>query len=62
MKRTELIMGMPITVMIPDRSGWTGRPGARFRTLEEAADGVFAHSARSMPSSAHTCRTAKPAG
>jgi thiamine biosynthesis lipoprotein len=43
MKRTEVIMGMPITVMIPDRERMDGpEPGARFRTLEEAADGVFA--------------------
>ena len=41
MKRTEVIMGMPITVMIPARERRTGRSGDRF-TLDEAADGVFA--------------------
>ena len=36
-------MGMPITVMIPARERMDGpEPGARFRTLDEAADGVFA--------------------
>ncbi len=44
MKRTELIMGMPITVAIPDREGMDadGSPPRR-RTLEAAADAVFAY-------------------
>jgi thiamine biosynthesis lipoprotein len=39
-KRTELIMGMPITVVIPDREG-LDRQGGRFATLEEAMEAVF---------------------
>jgi thiamine biosynthesis lipoprotein len=42
MKHTELIMGMPITVAIPDRERLDGAgPGARYRTVAEAMDGVF---------------------
>jgi FAD:protein FMN transferase len=40
MTRTELIMGMPITVAIPDREGMD-RVGAFFPTLDAAADAVF---------------------
>ncbi len=40
MRRTELIMGMPITVVIPDREG-LDRTGCRFASLEEAAEAVF---------------------
>jgi FAD:protein FMN transferase len=43
-KRTELIMGMPITVVIPDRERMDGPdPRARFPTLDQAADGVFGY-------------------
>lgn len=41
MTRTELIMGMPITVVIPDREG-LDRAGGRFRTVDAAAEAVFA--------------------
>ena len=42
MKRTEVIMGMPITVAIPDRERMDVAPGAvRFSTVEKAADAVF---------------------
>lgn len=40
MKRTELIMGMPITVAIPDREG-IDRRGARSATLDDAVEAVF---------------------
>ncbi len=42
MRRTALIMGMPITVTIPDRER-SDRvpPGARFPTVEAAIDAVF---------------------
>jgi len=44
MKRTELIMGIPITVVIPDREAQDRdtRRGVWFPTLPAAADGVFA--------------------
>ena len=44
MRRTELIMGMPITVVIPDREAEdrASRKGAWFPTLDAAADAVFA--------------------
>lgn len=42
MRRTESIMGMPITVVIPDREASSRDPGARFATLDAAADAVFA--------------------
>jgi thiamine biosynthesis lipoprotein len=43
MKRTELIMGMPITVVIPDREQMDrgAQRGAWFPTLESAAEAVF---------------------
>jgi FAD:protein FMN transferase len=42
MKRTDLIMGMPITVAIPDRERMDGaEPEARFHTVYEAAEAVF---------------------
>ncbi len=45
MRRTELIMGMPITVAIPDRERGEGvdgrRAGRTFQTVEQAADAVF---------------------
>jgi FAD:protein FMN transferase len=41
MKRTELIMGMPITVVIPDREGMD-RPFPRFAGPAEAIEEVFA--------------------
>ena len=42
MKRTELIMGMPVTVAIPDRERMDGAgPGARYRTVDDAMDAVF---------------------
>ena len=42
MKRTELIMGMPITVAIPDRERMDDvGPRTRFATVAEAADAVF---------------------
>ncbi len=43
MKLTELIMGMPITVAIPDRERMDGADrGARYETAEKAARGLFA--------------------
>lgn len=42
MKRTELIMGMPITVVIPGRESLDRARGAWFPTLDAAADAVFA--------------------
>jgi thiamine biosynthesis lipoprotein len=42
MKRTELIMGMPITVVIPDRESLDRARGAWFPALDAAADAVFA--------------------
>jgi thiamine biosynthesis lipoprotein len=43
MKRTELIMGMPVTVVIPDREELDRRSqrGAWFPTLDAAAEAVF---------------------
>jgi FAD:protein FMN transferase len=43
MRRTELIMGMPITVVIPDREALDRehRRGAWFSTLDSAAEAVF---------------------
>jgi len=42
MKRTELIMGMPITVAIPDRERMDDvGPQTRFATVADAADAVF---------------------
>jgi thiamine biosynthesis lipoprotein len=41
MRRTELIMGMPITVVIPDREG-LDRAGRTFPTLEAAVEAVYA--------------------
>lgn len=44
MKRTEMIMGMPITVVIPDRERMDGPPpGAWFPTADAAADAVFGY-------------------
>ena len=40
MTRTEIIMGMAITVAIPDREA-LDRPGALLPTLEDAAEAVF---------------------
>jgi thiamine biosynthesis lipoprotein len=40
MRQTELIMGMPITVVIPDRER-LDRKGARMATLEAAAETVY---------------------
>ncbi|MGO9310774.1 MAG: FAD:protein FMN transferase [Spirochaetia bacterium] len=44
MRRTELIMGMPVTLAIPDREQLdrSGTRGVWFPTLEAAADAVFA--------------------
>ena len=39
MRRTELIMGMPITVVIPDREGLDSQ-GGRFASLGEATEAV----------------------
>ncbi|HET6485422.1 MAG TPA: FAD:protein FMN transferase, partial [Spirochaetia bacterium] len=42
MRRTELIMGMPITVVIPERERMdTPVPGTRFITLSQAIEAVF---------------------
>ena len=42
MKRTELIMGMPVTVVIPDRERSEGAgEGAGFRTCDNAAGALF---------------------
>ncbi len=42
MKRTELIMGMPITVAIPDRERMDGAPaGARHSTVDDAISSIF---------------------
>jgi FAD:protein FMN transferase len=42
MTRTELIMGMPITVAIPDRERMDGpAPGERYPTVDEAMEAVF---------------------
>jgi FAD:protein FMN transferase len=42
MRRTELIMGMPITVAIPDRERTDGLgAGARLPTVDAAAEAVF---------------------
>jgi FAD:protein FMN transferase len=44
MKRTEIIMGMPITVAIPDRERMDDHaPGRAFATVEQAADAVFGY-------------------
>jgi FAD:protein FMN transferase len=44
MKRTELIMGMPITVAIPDRERMDPvGSAARFATVADAAEAVFAY-------------------
>ena len=41
MKSTQLIMGMPISVVIPDREGLDRPRGALFPTLDAAAEAVF---------------------
>jgi thiamine biosynthesis lipoprotein len=63
MTRTELIMGMPVTVTIPDRERSDLAPsGARFSTVDAAIDAVFARfwetDARFSPykSGSETCR------
>jgi thiamine biosynthesis lipoprotein len=44
MKRTALIMGMPITVAIPDRERSDHVPsGVKFPTVDAALEAVFAH-------------------
>jgi thiamine biosynthesis lipoprotein len=44
MRRTELIMGMPITVAIPDRERQDPLPAAmKFATTDQAASAVFDH-------------------
>ncbi len=41
MRRTELIMGMPVTVVIPDREQLDRERGGWFPTLDVAAEAVF---------------------
>jgi FAD:protein FMN transferase len=44
MRETALIMGMPITIAVPDRERMAGaEPEARFRTVEDAARAVFTY-------------------
>jgi len=43
MKRTEIVMGMPITVVIPERERDPAPRGAVFATTTDAAESLFAH-------------------
>jgi thiamine biosynthesis lipoprotein len=43
MRRTELIMGMPVTVVIPDRERQDAPDGLRYATTAAAAEAVFSY-------------------